>query len=705
MVNVDTELRYLKGVGPRRAERLKEGGLETVEDLLYVLPFRYEDRRAFARIAALLPGASETTLAVKVARSRLIRTRRPGFTIFEATLEDDSGSIRAVWYNQPYLDRLFVEGRRAVIFGRASLDRYGREVILENPDYEFLDAEDAEGIHTGRIVPVYRKLADLSSRMQRSLIHRALEQLEPPLGGPVPAAIAARHGLVDRLRALLTVHFPSPDTGLDALASRTTPAQRTLAFEEIFLLQLALAVRKRGLEAEARGISYEVPDALRTKLARLLPFRLTLAQKRVLREIGADLRSPHPMNRLLQGDVGSGKTIVALLTLLVAVENGYQGALMVPTEILADQHYRNLSRLLDPAGAGYRRALLTGSVGAAARRRTMEGLRTGAVDIVVGTHALFEPGVEFERLGLVVVDEQHRFGVLERAALAGKGARPDVLVMTATPIPRSLALTLYGDLDLSVIDEMPPGRTPVKTLIRGDEDREKVYQGVRKEVLAGRQVYVVVPLVEESEKSDLKAATAFAAVLREKVLPDLRVGLLHGRLKGDEKDAAMRSFAAGEIGVLVATTVIEVGVDVPNASVMIVEHAERFGLSQLHQLRGRVGRGASRSYCILMVGEGAPGREARERLAVMAESNDGFRIAEKDLEIRGPGAVFGTQQHGMTDLQFLAVVLRDPVLLEAARSEAQELVAEGTAGRERAARILGSLRPGWKRRLSLAGIG
>jgi ATP-dependent DNA helicase RecG len=705
MVNAGTELRYLKGVGPRRAERLLEAGLETVEDLLYVLPFRYEDRRAFARVAALAPGGPETTLAIRVVRSRLIRTRRPGFTIFEASLEDDSGTIRAVWYNQPYLERLFVEGRRAVIFGRASLDRYGREVILENPDYEFLDAEDAEGIHTGRIVPVYRKLADLSSRMQRGLIHRALDGLEPAIEGPIPASIAARHGLLDRTRALREVHFPAPDADLEGLAARTTPAQRTLAFEEIFLLQLALAVRKHGLKEEARGISYEVPDALRTKLARLLPFRLTSAQKRVLREIGADLRSPHPMNRLLQGDVGSGKTIVALLALLVAVENGYQGALMVPTEILADQHYRNLSRLLDPIAAGYRRALLTGSVGAASRRRILEGLGTGAIDIAVGTHALFEPGVEFRRLGLVVVDEQHRFGVLERAALAGKGARPDVLVMTATPIPRSLALTLYGDLDLSVIDEMPPGRTPVKTLVRGEEDREKIYRGILKEVLAGRQVYVVVPLVEESEKSDLKAATAFAAHLREKVFPDLRVGLLHGRMKGEEKEAVMRSFAAGETGILVATTVIEVGVDVPNATVMVVEHAERFGLSQLHQLRGRVGRGASRSFCILMVGEGEPGREARERLAVMAETNDGFRIAEKDLEIRGPGAVFGTQQHGLSDLQFLAVVLKDPALLDAARSEAQGLVERDAAGRERAARVLGSLRPGWKRRLSLAGIG
>ena len=705
MLSADTELRYLKGVGPHRAEKLREAGLETIEDLLYVLPFRYEDRRAFTRIAALVPLSAEATLAVRVVRSRLIRTRRPGFTIFQADLEDESGSIRAIWYNQPYLERLFVAGRRAVIFGRPSLDRYGRDLVLENPDYEFLEEEDAEGIHTGRIVPVYRKLADLSSRVQRNLIYRALEGLEPPMTGPVPDDVAARHGLLDRIRALREVHFPVSDASLEALAARTTTAQRMLAFEEIFLLQLALAVRRHGLEEEVRGISYDVPDALKNKLARLLPFRLTEAQKRVLREIGADLRSPHPMHRLLQGDVGSGKTIVALLAILVAVENGCQGALMVPTEILADQHYRNIGKLLDLKGAGYRRALLTGSTGAAARRKTLQGLADGTIEIAVGTHALFEPGVEFRRLALVVVDEQHRFGVLQRAALAGKGARPDVLVMTATPIPRSLALTLYGDLDLSVIDELPPGRTPVKTLVRGEGERKKVYEGIRREVLAGRQAYVVVPLVEETEKSDLKAATAFAKHLRESVFPDLEVGLLHGRMKGKEKEAVMRAFAEGETGVLVATTVIEVGVDVPNATVMVVEHAERFGLSQLHQLRGRVGRGAGRSYCVLMVGEEAPGREARERLDVMAATSDGFRIAEKDLELRGPGAVFGTQQHGLSDLQFLAVALRDPALLEAARSEARGLVEGDAAGPLRAIRILRSLRPGWRRRLDLAGIG
>ncbi len=704
MLDARTELRYLKGVGPRRADSLRESGLETVEDLLYVLPFRWEDRRAFRRVADLAAGDPDAALDVRVVRSRLIRTRRPGFTIFEAILADASGSVRSIWYNQPYLERVFREGRRAVVFGRPSLDRYGRDVVLENPDYETLDDDDAEGIHTGRIVPVYRKLAGLSSRVQRNLIWRALGSVGGPLAETVPAPAASRHRLLERLEALREVHFPPPDASLVDLDRRATPAQRVLAFEEIFLLQLALAVRRRGIREESRGIAYEVPDALRTRLASLLPFRLTGAQRRVLREIGADLRAPHPMHRLLQGDVGSGKTIVAILTLLVAVENGYQAALMAPTEILADQHYRSLSRLLDLKGAGYRRAFLAGSVSGAARRRTLEGLAGGGIDIVVGTHALFEEGVRFRRLGLVVVDEQHRFGVLQRAALAGKGCRPDVLVMTATPIPRSLALTLYGDLDLSVIDEMPPGRTPVRTVVRGEADRGRVYERMRREIEGGRQAYVVVPLVEETERSDLKAATAFAARLRGEVFPDRAVGLLHGRMKGEEKDAVMRAFAAGRIDVLVATTVVEVGVDVANATVMVVEHAERFGLSQLHQLRGRVGRGPGASHCVLMVGDGGTGSEARERLAVMAETSDGFRIAERDLEIRGPGAVFGTQQHGLSDLQFLSAVLRDPSLLEAAREEARALVA-GKGGADRARRLLGSLRPGWRRRLSLAGIG
>jgi ATP-dependent DNA helicase RecG len=701
----DTPLRFLKGVGPRRAEKLAEQGLHVLEDLLYVLPFRYENRSAFARVKDATSGGPESTFDIRVVSGRLIKTRRRGFTIFEAVVADDTGQMRAVWFNQPYLERMLLPGRRAVLFGRPGDDRYGSGVVVENADYEMLEDSDAEGVHTGRIVPVYRKLADLGSRMQRTLIHRALAGLDDrSLPEQVPPEIARRHEMLDRLEALRRVHFPPPGADVEALVERRTAAHRTLAFEEVFLLQLALALRRQNLQEQGRGISYDVPDALRTRLAKLLPFKLTDAQKRTLREIGEDLRAPHCMNRLLQGDVGSGKTIVALLTLLVAVENGYQGALMAPTEILAEQHYRNLRALFDEREADYRLAILTGSVRSRERRRTLEELAAGEIQLIVGTHALFEAGVEFRRLGMVVVDEQHRFGVLQRAALAGKGDRPDVLVMTATPIPRSLALTLYGDLDLSLIDELPPGRTPIRTVVRLEKDRTRVYDGVRKEVARGRQVYVVVPLVEETEKSDLKAATSLAAELTEVVFPDLSVGLVHGRMKGDEKDRIMQAFGAGEIQILVATTVIEVGVDVANATVMIIEHAERFGLSQLHQLRGRVGRGSERSYCVLMVGEGPTGADAGERLAVMERTSDGFVIAEKDLELRGPGVVFGTQQHGLTDLQFLSVVLRNPALLDAARMEARSLLAGGD-GSARAERLLASLRPSWRQRLDLARVG
>jgi ATP-dependent DNA helicase RecG len=704
-IRADTELRYLKGVGPARAARLAEQGLRTAEDLLYHFPMRYEDRRAFARLADLAESRGPRTVTTRVVTSRLIRTRRRGFTIFEAVVEDDSARIKVVWYNQPYLARLVVAGKRVVLYGRAGLDRAGRP-LLENPEYEFVEEDDAEGIHAGRIVPVYRKVGELGSRALRRLVHGTLQTLDADsLGAVVPEGVARRHRLLERHAALERLHFPAEDAGLDALQEGRTEAHRSLAFEEVFLLQLALALRRHGLHAQRRGITYDIPDALRTRLAALLPFKLTAAQHRVLKEIGDDLRSSHAMHRLLQGDVGSGKTIVALLTLLVAVENGYQAALMAPTEILADQHARGIRALLEQGRVECPMAVLTGSLRAAARRSTLERIRSGAARLVIGTHALFEAGVTFGRLGLVVVDEQHRFGVLQRAALVEKGSRPDVLVMTATPIPRSLALTLYGDLDLSVIDELPPGRTPVQTVVRGEPERRRVYQALRGEIARGRQAYVVVPLVEETERSDLKAATRFAAELQADVLPDVRVGLLHGRMKGAEKDEVMQAFAREEVHVLVATTVIEVGIDVPNATVMIVEHAERFGLSQLHQLRGRVGRGSARSYCVLMVGDGAQGRDARERLAVMEETNDGFRIAERDLELRGPGAVFGTQQHGLSDLQFLGLILRGSDMLDAARHEAQLLVTQGEAERARARELLGSLRSGWKKRLELSRIG
>jgi len=705
MIQAQTELRYLKGIGPRRAAGLAAQGLETVEDLLYHLPFRYEDRRAFASIAELSAGGGPYTFSVRVVSSRLIRTRRRGFTMFKAVVADASGEIDVVWYNQPYLARVLVADRRVVLFARGVTDRHNRR-ILENPEYEFLDDDDREGVHTGRVVPVYRKAGELNSRALRGVIHLALGGIDrESMKEVVPREVAARHGLLDRVAALDAVHFPPGDSSLESLEARWTPAHRTLAFEEIFLLQLALAFRRQGLREEPRGITYRIPDALRTRLGRMLPFRLTGAQRAVLKEIGADLQSSHPMNRLLQGDVGSGKTVVALLTMLVAVENGYQAVMMAPTEILAEQHARNIRRLLERGGIECRTGLLTGSLRAAERREILEQIGNGRLQLVVGTHALFEESVEFHRLGLAVIDEQHRFGVMQRAALARKGPRPDVLVMTATPIPRSAALTLYGDLDLSVIDELPPGRTPVRTVVRTESERDRVYEALRNEVAQGRQAYVVVPLVEETAKSDLKAATEFAEHLDRHVLPDVRVGMLHGRMKGPDKDRVMQEFVRGEIQVLVATTVIEVGVDVANASVMIIEHPERFGLSQLHQLRGRVGRGAAQSYCVLLVGEQGHGGNARERLAIMEETSDGFVIAQKDLELRGPGAVYGTQQHGLSDLQFLTVILQDAELVAAARREAQALVGGDPGTREAMRGMLGSLRGGWKRRLELARVG
>jgi ATP-dependent DNA helicase RecG len=704
MPRTDTPLQFVKGVGPRRASALSRAGLNTVEDLLYLFPFRYEDRRRFARLADLVREPGEGTVLVRVGAVSVWTRNR--FSIVKTKVTDGTATLTAVWFNQPWLKKL-LEGREAVLFGRVIRNKRG-EMVLESPEWEVAEEDDASaaGIHTGRIVPIYRKTGEVNSRGLRALVHHAFEALAPDELTPiVPPEMLERHGLLDRLTALRDTHFPPPDTSIADLERRHTLPQRSLAFEEIFLLQLALALRRGRIESQGRGHRYEITDALRTRLARLLPFKLTEAQKRVLREIGSDLRSERPMNRLLQGDVGSGKTIVALLTLLVAVENGFQAALLVPTEILAEQHFRNVCRMLDEGGIDCRVALLTGSQKAAPRRRALEDIRSGLGKIAIGTHALLEEGVDFRRLGIVVIDEQHRFGVMQRATMAGKSTQPDVLVMTATPIPRSLSLTFYGDLDLSVIDEMPPGRTPVKTVVRGEGDRAKVYEGVRREVEEGRQVYFVLPLVEETERSDLKAATSFAEELRRRDFSDLRVGLLHGRMKGADKDAAMQAFSRGEIDILVSTTVIEVGVDVANATVMIVEHAERFGLSQLHQLRGRVGRGGARSYCVLMVGEEGFGREARQRLHIMEQTNDGFRIAESDLRLRGPGAVFGTQQHGLGDLEFLAVILEDTQLVDTARDEARRLVASGPGGRTRAMALLESLGERWRGRLDLARVG
>jgi ATP-dependent DNA helicase RecG len=673
----------VKGIGPRRAEALAEVGLRTVEDLLLHLPFRYEDRSAFLPIGALQAGV-RATVRGRVLTAVLRRTRVRGFSIFEALVEDGSGAIRAVFFNQPYLRTLLTRGREVILYGEATVPRRGRHgLALESPQFEVVADEEGEVIHTGRVVPIYSRLPDLSTRSIRRLQHAILKGLPEDLADPLPAGVAAERGFPSRKQALLEAHFPPEDTDPTELQRRRTPALRRLIFEEFFFLQLGFALSRSGQEvAPRKGPALRVDEALRERLRSVLPFRLTAAQRRALQEIARDLMSGRPMNRLLQGDVGCGKTVVALLAALLVVENGLQAAFMAPTEILAEQHHRAFCRLL--AGRGLPVGLLTASVQGAARRQALRALRSGALPLVVGTHALTEDEVGFKSLRLAVIDEQHRFGVVQRARLRDKGESPDVLVMTATPIPRSLALTVYGDLDITVIDELPPGRRPVKTFVREEPARDRVYAFVRDQVEAGRQAYVVFPLIDESEKVDLRAATAMAEHLGRSVFPGIPVGLLHGRLKGEERDAVMAGFAAGRTPVLVATTVIEVGIDVPNATVLVVEQAERFGLSQLHQLRGRVGRGAHHSYCILMPGTGIT-EDARRRLEVLCGTDDGFEVARRDLELRGPGQFFGTRQSGLPDLR-AGDILRDQDILEDARAAARQ--AAGAAREDAGGRLL-----------------
>jgi ATP-dependent DNA helicase RecG len=522
-------------------------------------------------------------------------------------------------------------------------------------------------IHVGRRVPVYRKLGEFRTKRLREIVHAILARVpDEAIPETLPPDLVARQKLIDRAEAARRIHFPAEDVPLAEYERARSPAHLRLIFEEFFWVALALAVRRAERVKEPKGAVIELNERVRRSLAEVLPFELTAAQERCVRRILDDMTSDAPMNRLLQGDVGSGKTIVALLAMLAALENGYQAALMAPTEILAEQHARNIKRML--ARTPFRVELLTGSLRAAEKRRLHADLAAGGIHLCVGTHALIQESVEFSKLGVAVIDEQHRFGVLQRAALRERGYNPDVLVMTATPIPRSLAMTVYGDLDVSVIDELPPGRTPIKTVVCGEDQRGGVYKGVEREVCAGRQVYVVYPLVEESEKMDLKDATRMFEHLRDRVFPNFRIGLLHGKMKTAEKDEVMRRFVSGETQILVATTVIEVGVDVPNASLMIIEHAERFGLSQLHQLRGRVGRGAEQSFCVLLTADKQTA-VARERLGIMEETTDGFRIAEKDLEIRGPGEVMGTRQSGVPTFR-VGNLVRDVRLLEEARREA-----------------------------------
>jgi ATP-dependent DNA helicase RecG len=643
----------------------------TVEDLIHYLPMRYEDRSQLARISELQDGQT-ASIEVQVRIGGVVPFKGGRIKLYEFIATDGEGQVRAFWWNQIYLTRVFQRGSRVILYGLWKKNHYKGYFEVENPEYEILlddEENEAAAIHTSRRVPIYRKLGDFRTRQLRSIFHHLLARLGE-IPESLPADIVERHALLGRDAALRRAHFPADDAPIEHYNEVKSAAHHRLIFEEFFWLALAIGVRRGRRAAEPKGPRIILDERVREAVRAILPFSPTGAQKRALKEIVDEMASERPMNRLLQGDVGSGKTIVAVQAMVVAIENGYQTALMVPTEILAEQHHRNIRRIL--ADVSYRVGLLTGSLRAKEKREMHERITAGEVDLVVGTHALIQEGIDFQKLGLVVIDEQHRFGVLQRAELRKRGLSPDVLVMTATPIPRSLAMTVYGDLEVSVIDELPPGRTPVATHVRGDDRREKIYDFIREQIRAGRQAYVVYPIIEESEKLDLRNATEMYEHLQRDVFPEYRLGLLHGRMKPLEKEEVMAGFLKNETQILVATTVIEVGVDVPNASVMLIEHAERFGLSQLHQLRGRVGRGAAESYCILLA-QYEQTKDARERLKIMEETTDGFKIAERDLELRGPGEVMGTRQSGLPAFR-IANLVRDQKVLEAARGEANYLL-------------------------------
>jgi ATP-dependent DNA helicase RecG len=735
MLEPSTPVQYVKGIGPRLAEILAAKGLATVDDLLHYLPFRYEDRLNPRSVAELRAGEMATVIA-EVRNSGLFRTRR--MPIFQLTVGQGRTKLKCIWFNAAYLQDRFQAGQMVALYGKVEEDRDG-ELQIVQPQFEVLGDINEEGgadeaekkaaasLEIGRIVPIYESTGQgkLTPRWFRRIIRWTLENLNPNLPDPIPAAVRAHMSLVSPREAWWKVHWPDAGESFSDLQSSRTAAHIRLIFDELFFIELGLELKRREQKAQT-GIAFRLDGGVREAIKKILPFHPTAAQKRVLKEIATDMQMPSPMRRLLQGDVGSGKTIVAFQAAIIAIENGYQVALMAPTEILAQQHYFSARQILERAG--YRIVLLTGSLEEDRKRDVRRHIAQGNSQLVIGTHALIQDRVEFENLGLVVVDEQHRFGVMQRLklmrktedarvvtglrpVLPGGGARrstdcePDVLVMTATPIPRTLALTLYGDLDVSVLDELPPGRTPVVTRSVPDERAPEVWDFVRKQIGAGHQAYVVYPVIEENEERELKAAQQMHRQLREKIFPELHVGLLHGRLDADEKERVMREFQQGKIEILVSTTVIEVGVDVPNATVMVIEHADRFGLAQLHQLRGRIGRGAAKSYCVLMRGAKVS-EEGERRLDAMVRSNDGFQIAELDLELRGPGEFFGTRQAGIPSFR-VANIIRDRQLLEAAKREAAFVISGPNAeiSKDEIDRALREMRSRWAMSYGLVEVG
>jgi ATP-dependent DNA helicase RecG len=702
-VSLQTEVRMVKGVGPQRAELLAQRGIYTLEDLLNYLPFRYEDRIHFSSIKDVQPNGTYT-LRARVMSGQAVRGMYGRDAIYHLLVQDDSGSLPCKFFHGGYLEGRLKPGQQVILHGKVEVDKLRparREMV--NPQIEVLSSEEVDSTEMGRIVPVYEALGTFGTRQIRRAIYATLQNLEPQIPDPLPGELLERLRYPPRREAVIAAHFPPQGESLEALNFFRSPAQRRLIFEEFFLYQLSLALGRKATRME-NALAFRVrEDKVREALKRILPFKPTGAQKRVLAEIAGDLEKPVPMNRLLQGDVGSGKTIVALQATVIAIENSCQSALMAPTEILAVQHYLSAKRILAPGG--YKVELLISGLKPAEKAAARERIRSGEAQLVIGTHALIEGQVEFERLGFVAIDEQHRFGVLQRKKLMDKAAShghaPHVLVLTATPIPRTLSLTLYGDLDLSVLDEPPPGRTPIETRMTTESHLLGVWESLRREVAAGHQGYVVYPVIEES-KLELKAAIEEYERLSKTIFPTLKVGLLHGRLSSEEKEDVMQRFRRNEVQILVTTTVVEVGVDVPNATVMVIEHAERFGLAQLHQLRGRIGRGAQKSHCILV----APYRmtdDGRARLETMVRTSNGFEIAETDLQLRGPGEFFGTRQSG--ELGFhLANPLRDRELLESARKEAFLLV-EDPAKKEGLERTLRLLPGEWQRRYHLARVG
>ncbi len=668
MLRLDSDVQFVKGVGPRRASLLASRGIRTVGDLLLHIPRSYQDRASFVPLSSLRIG-QDAAVHARVYRSRILQTRTRG-RILDVILTDGSSFVHAKWFHGGYLQTTdFRAGREVVLFGRVDFDRHESKFVFFNPEFELIDEGDgAASLDIGRVVPIYEAIGGITSRQLRRIAAGALADLTKEIDDPLPDDIRQTYGFPHLRSCLERVHFPDAADDLGKLNERQSPFHRRLIFEEFFLLELVFALR-RYRSRELKGARFETPDRVRQQVKKILPFHPTAAQKRVLKEIVDDLKETYPMIRLLQGDVGSGKTIVAFEAIVIAVENGYQAALMAPTEILAEQHYINAKRILAPLQ--YQIGAMRRGTKKADKQELLAKIASAETQVVIGTHALIEEHTVFKRLGLVIVDEQHRFGVVQRMQLMAKGENPNTLVMTATPIPRTLAMTLYGDLDLSVIDQMPPGRSPIRTMHAVERDAERMYRMIAAEIERGRQAYVVYPVIEESEKVDLKSATEGFKKLGQ-VFHDRRVALLHGRMKSDEKESTMAAFAAGQIDVLVSTTVIEVGVDVANATVMLIEHAERFGLAQLHQLRGRVGRGAHQSLCILMT----PARlndVARQRIQAMTSTTDGFRLAEVDLQLRGPGEMAGTRQSGIPEFR-VANLMADSELLALAQKEAKRYV-------------------------------